>query len=102
MVASLPTSGTELVAAAALSAGLGVLVMVVLRYEAELPYAVSLLFVPFVVAVGFSFALAVRLWLDVTMLQAAGLLGGVLLALVAGYELLRVAASDPHPPSARL
>jgi hypothetical protein len=92
---------TEVLAAGGLSLGLAVLVMVVFRWEAELPFLVSLLFVPVVVGTGFVLAVAFQLWLDVTMFQSAGLLAGLLVGLVGVYELVKLAASDPNPPSAR-
>ncbi|MFB6171309.1 MAG: hypothetical protein ABEJ23_02165 [Haloarculaceae archaeon] len=85
----------------AASIGLAAFIMVALRYEAELPFLVSLLFVPVVVASGFTFALVVRFWLSISILESAGVLGGVMILLIAVYEGLKLFASDPPPPSTR-
>lgn len=85
----------------ALSVALSLFVMVALRHEAGLPYLVSLLFVPVVVSSGFAFAVALRLWLSITVLQAVGVLGGVMVLLVVAYQGVRLFTSDPPPPSVR-
>lgn len=85
----------------ALSVGLSLFVMVALRHEAGLPFLVSLLFVPIVVASGFAFAIALRLWLSITVLQAVGVLGGMMVVLVVAYQGIRLFVSDPPPPSVR-
>jgi len=91
----------EVLAAAGISVGLALFVMIVLRMEAELPFLVSVLVVPVVVGSGFLLALAFRVLLAVTMLQAGGLLAGLLVLLVVVYEALKLFVSEPPPPTAR-
>lgn len=91
----------EAAAGVALSVALSVFIMVALRREAGLPFLVSLLFVPVVVGSGFTFALVLRLWFSITALQAAGVLGGVMVLFVVAYQGVRLFASRPPPPTAR-
>lgn len=91
----------EILTAAGLSLALAALVMVVFRWEAGLPFLLSALFVPVVVGFGFVLSIVLRMQLEVTMLQAAGLLAGLLVALVGVYEAMKLVVSDPKPPSAR-
>lgn len=91
----------EVLVAAGLAVAVTVFIMAVLRVELELPLLVGVLVVPVVVTTGFLLALAFRVWLPVSMLQAAGLLGGLLAVLVAAYEALRLFVSEPPPPTAR-
>lgn len=91
----------EAAAGVALSVVLSVFIMVTLRHEAGLPFLVSALFVPVVVGSGFTFALVLRLWFSITALQAAGVLGGVMVLLVVAYQGVRLFASEPPPPTAR-
>lgn len=91
----------EAAVAAALWVGVSAFAMVALRREAGLPILVSLLFVPVVVTGGFAFALLLQVWLAITALQAAGVLGGVMALLVVAYQGVRLFASEPPPPSAR-
>lgn len=83
----------DVTVAVALVAGLSLFVMAVLRHEAQLPLTVSLLFVPVVVGVGFGLAVAIHLYLAVSMLHSAGVLGVGLVGLVVLYEWLNVPAS---------
>lgn len=81
----LPVS-THLAVTAALSAGIAVFTMAVLRREVGLPMIVSALIVPVVVAIGFALAFAIQQFLTVSLLESLGLLGIVLFALTALYE----------------
>jgi Zn-dependent membrane protease YugP len=92
---------TEVLVAAGLAGAVAAFTLVTLRVELEPPLLVGSLVVPVVVATGFLFALWFRVWLSVSMLQASGLLGLVLVLLVGAYEACRLLASEPLPPTAR-
>jgi len=91
----------EVLLAAGLAVAVTLFIMAVLRVELELPFLVGVLVVPVVVTTGFLLSLAFRVWLAVSMLQAGGLLGGLLVVLVVAYEALRLFVSEPPPPTAR-
>lgn len=93
--------GGELLAGAGLAVLLAAFVVVALRREAGLPVAVGLLVVPVVVASGFALAVAIHVWLTVTLLSAAAILSGLLIVLVGLYEVLKRWTAEPPPPTGR-
>lgn len=80
----------DLAVGAGITAGVSLVVMAVLRREAGLPLSVSVLFVPFVVGLGFGLAVGVHLYLAVSMLHSAAVLAAGLVGLVVVYEWLHL------------
>lgn len=65
---------------------LGAFLVLVLRREVGVPVVLSLLFVPPILAGGFGVAIAMHLWLQIPVVHASGLLGGILFGLLVVYE----------------
>lgn len=97
----LAVPATAVVHTAAVSIALAAIIMIALRRELDLPFLISLLLVPVLVATGYLLALALQVWFALTMLQVAGLLAGLLVLLVFTYEVVLLIATKPPPPTVR-